>query len=288
MTTIEFNRISSNVGPEQARGWMASVMLHLLGFAGVMLIMAKIEQPVLLEPFHWDISMVEAPAPTEPTQSESTPPEQVIQPPPSPVKPKPPIKTTTKPLAQQTPPPTPYEATVPVETMQVEKDVVANAEPVMESPAVESSESRVVTSQVVMAEPVVSSESPTTIEQEKRTESTEVAVEQRIVQQKLVHYRRTQADYGWLGDMVRKRIEELKHYPRIARENHWEGRVVVQAVIKADGTVGDLSVAESSGHALLDQEALVVMRKASPLTLKHQLEKSQITILVPISYRLEG
>ena len=61
-----------------------------------------------------------------------------------------------------------------------------------------------------------------------------------------------------------------------------------QQIIKADGTVGDLSVAESSGHALLDQEALVVMRKASPLTLKHQLEKSQITILVPISYRLEG
>jgi protein TonB len=287
MTTIEFNRISSNAGPEQARGWMASVMLHLLGFAGVMLIMAKIEQPVLLEPFHWDISMVEAPAPAEPTQSESTPSEQVIQPPPSPVKPKPPIKTTTKPIAQQTPPPTLYEATVPIETTQVVKDVVANTEPVMESPPVESSESQVITAQIVMTEPAVSFES-TTVEQERRVESAEAAVEQRIVQQKMVHYRRTQADYGWLGDMVRKRIEELKYYPRIARENHWEGRVVVQAVIKADGTVGDLSVAESSGHALLDQEALVVMRKASPLTLKHQLEESQITILVPISYRLEG
>ncbi|MGE3979228.1 MAG: energy transducer TonB, partial [Nitrospira sp.] len=181
--------------------------------------------------------------------------------------------------------PTHDEATVPVETTQIVKDVVTNAEPVMESPAVESVESRPVISQAVTAEPVVSSEA-TTIEQ--RIESTETAVEQRIVQQRLVHYRRVQADYGWLGDMVRKRIEELKRYPRVARENHWEGRVVVQAVIKADGTVGDLSVAESSGHALLDEEALVVMRRASPLTLKHQLEKSQITILVPISYRLEG
>jgi protein TonB len=266
---------------------MASVLLHLLVLAGAMLIMAKIEQPVLLEPFHWDISMVEAPASTEPTQSESMPVERVIQPPLSPVKPKPPTRTATQTIAQQTPPPTHDEATVPIETTQIVKDVVANVEPAMEYPAVESSESRLVTSQVVMAEPVASSETPT-IEQERRVESTEVAVEQRIVQQKLVHYRRTQADYGWLGDMVRKRIEELKHYPRIARENHWEGRVVVQAVIKADGTVGDLSVAESSGHALLDQEALVVMRKASPLALKHQLEKAQITILIPISYRLEG
>ncbi|HWG95486.1 MAG TPA: energy transducer TonB [Nitrospira sp.] len=285
MTTGELNRISVGTVPEQARGWMASVLLHLLGLAGAMLIMAKIEQSVLLEPFHWDISMVDAPVRTEPTQSESMPAERVIQPPPSPVKPKPPVRTATQPIAQQTPLPTHDESTVPVETTQIVKDVVTNAEPVMESPVVESVESRPVTSQAVMAEPVASSEA-TTIEQ--RIESTETAVEQRVVQQRLVHYRRTQADYGWLGDMVRKRIEELKHYPRIARENHWEGRVVVQAVIKADGTVGELSVAESSGHALLDEEALAVMRKASPLTLKHQLEKSQITILVPISYRLEG
>jgi protein TonB len=285
MTTGELTRISVGIVPEQARGWMVSVLLHLLGLAGAMLIMAKIEQPVLLEPFHWDISMVDAPVRTEPTQSESMPAERVIQPPPSPVKPKPPVRTATQPIAQQIPLPTHDESTVPVETTQIVKDVVTNAEPVMESPVVESVESRPVTSQAVMAEPVASSEA-TTIEQ--RIESTETAVEQRVVQQRLVHYRRTQADYGWLGDMVRKRIEELKHYPRIARENHWEGRVVVQAVIKADGTVGELSVAESSGHALLDEEALVVMRKASPLTLKHQLEKSQITILVPISYRLEG
>jgi len=287
MTTGELNRISSSAVSEQARGWMASVLLHLLGFAGAVLIMAKIEQPILQEPFHWDISMVEAPVRTEPTQSAAMPTERVIQPPPSPVKPKPPVRTAAQRITQQTPLPTHDEATVPVETTQIVKDVVTNAEPVMESPAVESMESRPVLSQAVMAEPVVSSEA-TTIEQERRIESTETTVEQRIVQQRLVHYRRTQADYGWLRDMLWKRIEELKRYPRIARENHWEGRVVVQAVIKADGTVGELSVAESSGHALLDEEALVVMRKASPLTLKHQLEKSQITILVPISYRLEG
>jgi periplasmic protein TonB len=114
------------------------------------------------------------------------------------------------------------------------------------------------------------------------------AVEHRAVLHRDVQYRRTQADYGWLRDLLWKRIEELKRYPMLARANHWEGKVVVQAVIRADGTVGALSVAESSGHALLDEEAMVVMRKASPLRLTHQLEKSQITILVPISYRLEG
>lgn len=271
MTTIEFNRISTGAGPEQTRGWLASVMLHLLGVAGAMFIMGQVEQPVLLEPFQWDISMVEAPSHTEPTQPESMPVEQVIQPPPPPVKPKPRTQTATKPITKQTPPPTSYEAMVPIETTQVVKEVV---DAMTESLFAESSETQVVTSQVVMTEPVATFEAP--------------AVEQRVVQQRLVHHRKTEADYGWLSDMIRKRIEELKRYPLQARSNHWEGKVVVQAVIKADGTVGDLRVAESSGHALLDEEALVVMRKASPLTLKHQLEKSHITILVPISYRLEG
>ena len=41
-------------------------------------------------------------------------------------------------------------------------------------------------------------------------------------------------------------------------------------------------------HGLLDQDAISVLRKASPLALKHPLGKEQITILVPIAYRLES
>jgi protein TonB len=103
-----------------------------------------------------------------------------------------------------------------------------------------------------------------------------------------VHYRQTQADYGWLRDTLWKRIQELKRYPALARTNHWEGKVVVAAVIRDDGTVVGLRIAESSGRPILDQEALSVMRQASPLTLKHPLGKPQVTILVPISYRLDG
>ena len=281
MTTFEFNRINANAIPEQARGWMASVMLHLLGFAAATLVMAEIERPVPRELFQWDISMVDSPTP-----SESQPTEPVVQLPPSPVKPSPPVRQTKPTIVEQPLPRAPQEVTVPVETTQMVKDVVTNAEPVMEYAAVESTDQPVVAPQAVVAEPVESSDRPM-IEQ-ARMVSTAPTFEHRMVQYRPVRHRETRTDYGWLRDLLWKRIEELKHYPRLARENHWEGRVVVQAVIKADGTVGDLSVAESSGHALLDQDALVVMRKASPLTLVHQLERAQITILVPISYRLEG
>lgn len=74
----------------------------------------------------------------------------------------------------------------------------------------------------------------------------------------------------------------------MARANHWEGKVVLEAIVRDDGEVVGLKVAESSGRAILDEAAIAVMKKASPLTLKHPLGKPQITILVPISYRLDG
>lgn len=277
MTTIEFDRLTAGAFTEQAHGWTASVLLHAVAVASAFLFMAESDQPIPRDLFQWDVSMVEATAPAEPTQPELPPVEKIVQPPPTPVKPNPPIRKTTQPIVHQTPQPTPVAA----EPTEVVRDLAVNAEPL-----VESAESRTVMSQVVMAEPIQTTESA--IEQAAAVEATGPAVEHRTVEYRQVEYRRTQADYGWLRDMLWKRIEELKRYPTLARTNHWEGKVVVQAVIKADGTVGDLRVAESSGHALLDQEALVVMRKASPLTLKYQLEKASITILVPISYHLEG
>ena len=279
MTTIEFDRLTAG-SVEQAPGWTVSVFLHGVAVACAFLFMAEIEQPIPRDLFQWDVSMVEATAQAEPAQPESPPMEKIVQPPPSPVKPKPPIRMTAHPIAHQTPQPT--EAPVDVERTQVVKDVAVNAEPM-----VEAMESRPVMAQVVMAEPVQTS-SESAIEQTAPVESPGPTIEHRTVEYRQVQYRRTQADYGWLRDMLWKRIEELKRYPTLARTNHWEGKVIVQAIIKADGTVGDVRVAESSGYALLDQEALVVMRKASPLALKYQLEKASITILVPISYHLEG
>jgi protein TonB len=95
-----------------------------------------------------------------------------------------------------------------------------------------------------------------------------------------------QADFGWLSESLWNRIEQLKRYPVQARARRWEGKVVLEAVIRHDGTILDCLVAESSGHGLLDQDAMAVLRRASPLALKHPLGKEQITILVPIAYRL--
>jgi protein TonB len=96
----------------------------------------------------------------------------------------------------------------------------------------------------------------------------------------------TRADYGWLRDALLSRIERLKGYPYVARTNRWEGLVILEAVINYEGELVDLKIAESSGHSVLDQDAMEVIRKSCPLRLKHPLGKSEMTMRVPISYKL--
>jgi protein TonB len=55
-----------------------------------------------------------------------------------------------------------------------------------------------------------------------------------------------------------------KRYPRMALDNGWEGDVVVRIEIGAGGAVASVSVKSSSGHEVLDAQALDMFRKAVP------------------------
>jgi periplasmic protein TonB len=58
---------------------------------------------------------------------------------------------------------------------------------------------------------------------------------------------------------------KYKRYPRVAMDNNWEGGVVVRMVIGASGMISALSIKTSSGHEVLDQQALEMFKKATPL-----------------------
>ncbi|HJU03639.1 MAG TPA: energy transducer TonB [Nitrospiraceae bacterium] len=97
----------------------------------------------------------------------------------------------------------------------------------------------------------------------------------------------TMPDYGWLAESLWVKVEHLKRYPPIARMNRWEGKVVLQAAIREDGRLLDVDVVESSGYSILDQDAVDVLKRVSPLTLKYALEQPRVILQIPISYRLD-
>ena len=79
----------------------------------------------------------------------------------------------------------------------------------------------------------------------------------------------------------------LKRYPHVARARHLEGRVVVRAVIRDDGQLVKVDVAESSGHEVLDLDALEVLRRAFPLKFSQPLDQPEVVVQIPISYKLQ-
>lgn len=95
------------------------------------------------------------------------------------------------------------------------------------------------------------------------------------------------SDYGWLASALRTRIEEIKSYSAEARTHEWEGRVVVAASVKADGTLVNIRVVESSGNGYLDEDARQMVRYASPMTLSQPLGSAQVTVKVPIVFELQ-
>jgi len=59
----------------------------------------------------------------------------------------------------------------------------------------------------------------------------------------------------------------FKRYPRSAIDNNWEGEVVVRMAIGADGRIAALGIKSSSGHEILDRQALEMFRIAKPFVL---------------------
>jgi len=56
-----------------------------------------------------------------------------------------------------------------------------------------------------------------------------------------------------------------KRYPRAALDNQWEGAAEVAMVIGDNGRIREVTISKSSGHDVLDRQAIDMFRKAKPL-----------------------
>jgi TonB family protein len=76
-------------------------------------------------------------------------------------------------------------------------------------------------------------------------------------------------------------------YPDKAKRQGLQGRVVVAAVVEADGSIQRTVVMESSGHTVLDEAAMIWIRKGgfrSPARLDGQ--PVRIMLYVPLQFKL--
>ena len=93
-------------------------------------------------------------------------------------------------------------------------------------------------------------------------------------------------DHRWLAESLWRRVAELKRYPSSARLNGQEGKVILKAVIRADGHLAEVSIQKSSGHQILDAAAIEAVKLACPLHMKHAIGKPEIVVSLPIVYSL--
>lgn len=91
---------------------------------------------------------------------------------------------------------------------------------------------------------------------------------------------------AYLG-YARMKIEKAKRYPREARRNGWEGRVVLSFQINRKGEVAEISLIQSSGYRELDEEGMAILRRASPFSPPPLTEDEKLEVNIPLVFRLE-
>lgn len=87
--------------------------------------------------------------------------------------------------------------------------------------------------------------------------------------------------------MLLRHLHQHLRYPVQARRRHQQGVTLVRFVIDRHGDLRSAQLESSSGHELLDEEALAVLARAQPLPAPPaSVAGTTIEIVVPVSYRL--
>ncbi|KAB2911173.1 MAG: energy transducer TonB [Hyphomicrobiaceae bacterium] len=97
----------------------------------------------------------------------------------------------------------------------------------------------------------------------------------------------TQARIAW-EKALNSHLNRYKRYPDGARARGVQGMVNVAFMIDRSGQVISSHVVQSSGSPLLDEEALAVLRRASPLPSppEHLFAGAALNLALPIQFRI--
>jgi periplasmic protein TonB len=84
-------------------------------------------------------------------------------------------------------------------------------------------------------------------------------------------------------NLIRTRVASRVRYPALARRLGWEGQVKVEFTVLLSGEISNLHVAKSSGHPILDRQALRAVEVAAPFPPPPVIA----TLTLPVNFKLD-
>lgn len=90
------------------------------------------------------------------------------------------------------------------------------------------------------------------------------------------------------GDALARSLAAQRRYPRVAQMRGWQGTVEIEIEFLANGRMGSVAVVRSSGHDVLDEQALRMLEEAELPLRPDPLRERGFTLRVPIEFRLRG
>ncbi|WP_221763986.1 energy transducer TonB [Methyloradius palustris] len=90
------------------------------------------------------------------------------------------------------------------------------------------------------------------------------------------------------GTELANALARYKQYPKIAQMRGYQGDVLVDVQMDSNGNVTSSKIHQSSGYESLDNQALDMVKKASPLPPPPVLLRGRsFNVLVPVSFHLQ-
>ena len=95
------------------------------------------------------------------------------------------------------------------------------------------------------------------------------------------------AEYGAYLGRLRARVQHSLRYPLAARRRGLSGTVHVEIIIRPDGMISAVAVADSSAHAVLDDAAVETIRRLAPEPLPRDVPPRTLRVRLPVVFALE-
>jgi protein TonB len=94
------------------------------------------------------------------------------------------------------------------------------------------------------------------------------------------------AEYGLSLTALRQRIQQSLRYPASARRRGAAGTVNVEILLLTNGTIGGVTLLESSSHPVLDEAALDTIRSLPRMPFPRELPARPLRVRVPVVFEM--